>query len=122
MKLEKSFRLLCAPARFYLGISVFFILVLLVQNLLNSNSSELCVGVYKCDFPHVAIFFISKILYVLFWTWLLNLFCRYGFKTLSWFLVLVPFLLFALGVAIVFYVALTHKKNKEMAETNTNKQ
>ncbi len=106
MKLEKTLRQLCSPARFYLGVSVFFILLLLVQNIMNGASNELCVGTYKCNVPHTAFFFIIKTLYVLFWTWVLNLLCKYGLKKLSWFIVLVPFLLFALALGIFFYTTL----------------
>ena len=116
MKLNKTLKSLCAPARFYLAVSVFFIVLLLVQNLVNGNSSELCVGVYKCNFPHVALFFVAKVLYVAFWTWLLNLFCRSGLKSLSWFLVLIPFLLFALVLAVLFYVMLTQQNVQQPDE------
>lgn len=118
MQFNKTLKSLCAPARFYLAVSVFFIVLLLIQNLVNGNSAELCVGAYKCDFPHVALFFVGKVLYVAFWTWLLNLFCRFGLKSLSWFLVLIPFLLFAVALAVLFYVMLTHKIVKHPDENN----
>ncbi len=116
MKLGKTLNSLCSPARFYLGISIFFTLLLLVQNLSNGNPSELCVGVYKCDFPNIGLFFICKILYVIFWTWLLNLLCKYGLKNLSWFLVLVPFLLLAIAIAVLFYVVITGKNIQQSTE------
>ena len=90
MNLHKSFNSLCSPARFYLGLSVFVVLVLLIQNLFNGDPNELCVGMYKCDFPNVALLLVFKAIYVLFWTWLLNFLCAKGLKTLSWFIVLIP--------------------------------
>ena len=45
---------LCSPARFYLGISVVMLLIMIVQNLFNNNNKQLCVGSYKCDIPHTA--------------------------------------------------------------------
>jgi len=113
MKLDKTFKSLCSPARFYLGISVFFILLLLVQNLFNANSKELCVGMYKCDIYHIVLFFLGKILYVAFWTWILNTLCKYGLKSISWFIVLIPFLLFAIGLTAFFYVMLDNKPKQK---------
>ena len=106
MNLSKTVKKLCAPARFYLGISIFMILLILIQNLFHNNSNELCVGSYTSDiseFANISVFFLLKILYVVFWTWLLNVLCRNGFKSVSWFLVLLPFILFALGIALLVY-------------------
>jgi hypothetical protein len=107
MKLQKTFDSLCSPARVYLGISIFVTLVLIVQNLFNGNSNELCVGAFKCAFPNVALLFVFKAVYVLFWTWLLNFLCKKGLKSLSWFIVLIPVLLLALGLAVIIYTSLT---------------
>ena len=100
MNLGKTYKALCAPAQFYLVISAILGSLILVQNLFHGDTSELCVGLYTCDISHVAVFFMVKILYVLFWTFVLNFLCRKGLKSLSWFLVLVPFVLFAL---LLFY-------------------
>ena len=37
MNLSKTVKKLCTPARFYLGISIFMILFIMVQNLFNKN-------------------------------------------------------------------------------------
>jgi hypothetical protein len=39
------------------------------------------------------IVFTIKILYIFFWTWILNLICKGGHKGIAWLLVLFPFLL-----------------------------
>ena len=122
MNLDKTLNKLCSPARFYLGVSVFFILLLLVQNIMNGVSNELCVGTYKCNIPHTALFFIVKTLYVLFWTWVLNLLCKYGLKKLSWFIVLIPFLLFAVALGMFFYVALTQAQTQTQTPTQRQRQ
>jgi hypothetical protein len=36
---------------------------------------------------------LGKVVFVLFWTFLLNMLCKNGFKSVSWFLVLLPYLL-----------------------------
>ena len=115
MNLNKTYKSLCTPAKFYLVISAILGVLILFQNLFHGDSTELCVGSYTCDISHVAIFFIIKILYILFWTWVLNLLCKHSLKNLSWFLVLVPFILFALLLGIYIYDDIKGKneENKE---------
>ena len=117
MNLSRTVKKLCAPARFYLGISIFMILLLIVQNLFNNNSSELCVGSYKADvssMANITVLFIMKILYIVLWTWLLNVLCRNGFAPVSWFLVLLPFILFAVGVSMLIYTE--HELREDLRE------
>jgi hypothetical protein len=42
-----------------------------------------------------------KILYVVFWTFILNALCSYGYYQLSWFLLLLPFILFFIMVFLL---------------------
>lgn len=83
---------LCAPARLYLAISVIAMVVMLIQNLNGDN--VYCLGSVTCDVPSVTLIFIIKAMYVLFWTWILNLICKSGNPMVSWLLVLFPFILF----------------------------
>ena len=43
--------------------------------------------------PSTFLVFVVKIIYILFWTWVLNLMCKDGHKEIAWFLVLIPFIL-----------------------------
>ena len=83
---------LCTPAYVYLVISIIALIVMFLQNF--GNREVYCLGSYSCDVSNVAIIFIVKILYVLLWTWILNLICGAGAEGLAWFLVLLPFLIF----------------------------
>ena len=105
---------LCSPARFYLGISVLMLLIMIVQNLFNNNNKQLCVGSYKCDIPHTAGFLAMEGLYIAFWTWILNILCKNGLKSVSWFLVLLPFLLFAVVLSLLVYSDIKKKTKKYM--------
>lgn len=82
---------LCAPSKLYLGISVVFMIIVLLQNY--SNVNTYCLGSYSCNVSSTALIFIVKVIYILFWTWILNLICQAGAPGLAWFLVLVPFIL-----------------------------
>ena len=83
---------LCTPAYVYLVLSMATVLIMFIQNFGSSTTYSL--GVYECNVGSVALVFLLKIVYVLFWTWILNLLCRSGAESFSWFLVLLPYLIF----------------------------
>ena len=82
---------LCTPAYVYLVISLVAIVIMMIQNYGNVNTY--CVGSYSCSVTSTVLIFIIKMLYVLFWTWILNLICKDGHTGVAWFLVLIPFIL-----------------------------
>jgi len=82
---------LCAPAMFYLVISAFALLMVVFQNVGNTNM--LSIGNYNSRVPNTAFIILIKSACILFWTWVLNLICKAGYKEVSWFLVLLPFIL-----------------------------
>ena len=84
-------RKLCTPAYLYLVVSVFSIIIIMLQN--GSNSNTYCMGNYSCQVPNIYLIFVIKLLYVLFWTWILNLLCKSGYPGVSWALFLFPFIL-----------------------------
>ena len=103
---------MCPPAYFYLVISTMAITIMFFQNYHvmqnrfgNPDHQIYCLGSFNCNVPSVAMLFFIKILYVLFWTWILNLICRAGAPGVSWFLVLLPFLIFfiLLGTLFVYH-------------------
>jgi len=61
--------------------------------------------------------FIIKVVYILFWTWILNLMCKDGYTNIAWFLVLLPFVLL---FWIVGMVAMNQMKNKNKKENMSN--
>jgi hypothetical protein len=88
---------LCSPSYVYLVLSIIALIFMAIQNYGNIN--VYCLGSYSCVVSSTLLIFLIKIVYVLFWTWILNLMCRAGATTFSWFLVLFPFILF---LAIIF--------------------
>jgi hypothetical protein len=85
-------RNLCTPAYLYLVISLIALVIMGIQNYGNVNTY--CLGAYSCVVSSTFLIFLIKMIYILFWTWILNLMCRAGATNLSWFLVLFPFILF----------------------------
>ena len=68
-----------------------FLLFVILQNLGNNNSYN--VGSFSCRVPNTALIFVMKFIYILFWTYVLNLICKDGHVGLSWLLVLLPWIL-----------------------------
>ena len=71
---------LCTPALMYFILAVMSILLLIVNK------------------TTIMIVF-SNIVWVLLWTWFLNFICRKGFTSISWVLVLAPYVIILLAVA-----------------------
>jgi len=98
---------LCTPSLVYFVISVIALAMAIIQNLGNKNKYNL--GSFSCQVPSCMAIFIVKIVYVLFWTWVLNLMCCDGHVEIAWFLVLLPFILLAIIIGLVM---MNQKKNK----------
>jgi hypothetical protein len=99
MTFPKRIKELCSPAAFYFIISIFGLVMILFQNLGNSCSYH--VGNFSCRVPSTMLIFIIKLIYILFWTWILNLICKDGHSGISWLLVLLPFILFFVLIGMI---------------------
>ena len=95
----KTLKELCTPAMIYFVISVIALAMVLLQNLGNQNSYT--VGSFSCRVPNTALVFIIKLIYILFWTWVLNLICKDGHTTISWLLVLFPWIMLFVMMGIL---------------------
>jgi hypothetical protein len=93
---------LCAPAYFYLVISAIALILMGFQNF--GNSKVYCLGDYSCQVASTGIIFAIKVIVVLFWTYVLNLICKAGASGVSWFLVLIPFILAFLALAYLYFM------------------
>ena len=92
-------RNLCTPAYVYLVISSIALVVMFMQNI--GNTKIYCLGSYTCDVSNTSMIFVIKLIYILFWTWLLNVICRGGATAFSWLLVLLPFIMLFLVIAMM---------------------
>lgn len=101
---------LCPPALFYLILSFISLIVMSIQN--TAGRSIYCLGQYSCDVPSVTFIFLIKIMYVLFWTWILNIICRLGYSSISWFLVFIPFILMFVIIIFTFFYDFSYRDIK----------
>jgi len=95
----KTIEKLCTPALIYFALSIGSIIVMALQNIGHVN--KYCMGKLACSVPSTMAVFAIKLLYVGFWTWVLNALCNAGYKTLSWVLLLLPFIFLFVGIAFV---------------------
>ena len=99
MAFPRTLNELCNPALFYFVVSIIGLLLILFQNVGNKNSYNL--GTFSCRVPSTLMVFIIKIIYIVFWTWILNLICKDGYKTISWLLVLLPWILMFMMIGMI---------------------
>ena len=95
----KTVKKLCLPSYIYLVISAISMVVLVFQNYTNTNT--FCVGDFECDVPNTLSVLIIEGVYILFWTFILDVLCKAGYERMSWFLVLLPFLLFFIVIGLL---------------------
>jgi hypothetical protein len=99
MAFPRTLNELCSPALFYFVVSILGLLLILFQNVGNKNSYNL--GNFSCRVPSTMMVFVIKMIYIVFWTWILNLICKDGYKTISWLLVLLPWILMFMMVGMI---------------------
>ena len=90
---------LCTPATIYFVISLIGLIILGVGNL--GNNERLCIGDYSCYVGNNTIIFVLNAIYILFWTFVLDLMCKIGYNSLSWFVILFHFILAFIFLAMV---------------------
>ena len=73
-ELKTTYFKLCAPAKFYLVVSIFSFLFMFIQNL--GNDQIFCLGELGCYSENSIYILLFKSIYIVFWTWLLNIICR----------------------------------------------
>ena len=107
---------LCTPAFIYFALSILGLLVIMMQNL--GNRGIYCLGSFSANVPSIALMFVMKLIYILFWTWILNLICRDGHTSVAWLLVALPFI----AVFLIMMTASTYEGFEGKATKYTNKQ
>ena len=93
----------CTPAYVFFVISILFVMVVYVQN--SNNYNIFCLGGGSdCNSSkkEYTILLIFKFIFIVFWTWILNLLCRSGFSTLSWVLLLLPFFFVIITISMMY--------------------
>jgi hypothetical protein len=72
---------LCTPSQYYLLFSITGLVLMITFNIITGS---------KCGTISNLFTFMTQILYILFWSFILNKICQKGYQKFSWFLFLVP--------------------------------
>ena len=100
MNYFKTIKQLCTPAQIYFAVSFLSIFSMMIQNV--SNPHQYCCGDFSANSPISNVFyFVFKIVYVLVWTYILNLLCKKGYNTMSWTLLLLPLIGMFIIIALI---------------------
>jgi hypothetical protein len=106
---------ICTPAQIYLIVS--FILMVLSYFGMNAISQQITLNQANNSFLQSLNFtyqkdtrtsYLVQAAFIVLWTWVLSFLCKKGFSNLSWFLVLLPWVLMFL--AFFVYIIETIKK------------
>jgi len=103
-RVSGDFKHLCKPAMVYLAVSVVALIAIAYQNIGLNNMY--CMGDFSCYVPSTAAVIFSEGIYILFWTWILNLMCRTGYASISWFLVVFPLVLFFVLIGLMMLASM----------------
>ncbi len=82
MKLVNMFKALCLPSK------VYFVLAIIAMLMSIFGGASLLVH-------------LIHLVYIVFWTWILHLICKEGYKWLSWVLVVAPYVI---AFLVAFYI------------------
>tara|TARA_B100000424_G_scaffold42022_1_gene28471 strand:- start:4306 stop:4701 length:396 start_codon:yes stop_codon:yes gene_type:complete len=93
---------LCTPAMLYFALSIVSFVVMIIAN--GNNEKTLCIGDFECPTDNVYMLYFFNLIYILFFTIVLDSLCKNGFTPLSWLLVLFPIVMFfvLLGLFMVY--------------------
>ena len=91
---------LCTPSTIYFVVSLLGLVILGVSNL--GNEDRLCVGSYNCNVQSNTVLFVLNAVYILFWTFILDLMCKNGYTSISWFILLIPFIIYFILLTMLF--------------------
>lgn len=106
---------MCTPAQIYLVVS--FILMVLSYFGMNAISPQITLNQANNSFLQSLNFtyqkdtrtsYVVQAVFIVLWTWVLTYLCRKGFSNLSWFLILLPWVLMFL--AFFVYIIETVKR------------
>jgi hypothetical protein len=107
---------LCTPSKIYFFIAIILLFLSFVSDLKNKDKDKVCLGKLKCK--NKPLYYFMNILFIVFWTWILNKLCSYGWVKLSWFLLITPFVILVILFAMISYMVVRMAKNMNNANAS----
>jgi hypothetical protein len=104
---------LCTPAKLYFILSLILLAISFYYDITRNDKDKICLGKINCKVKNKPAMYSMNILFILLWTFILNILCSYGWSKLSWFLFLFPYVLlgimFITITGLVIFIAKTNK-------------
>ena len=109
---------LCAPSKIYFFMAVILLFLSFVNDLQNKDKDKVCLGKLKCK--NKLLYYLLNVLFILFWTWILNKLCISGWVKLSWFLLVFPFFILVVLFFMVSFLVIRMAKSMNNANASLN--
>lgn len=100
MTFPRDLRTLCRPSLVYFVIATLGLVLVAIQNVAG-DPNTLVIGSMSMYVPSVVLVLIIKFIYIVFWTWVLDLICKDGYSAVSWLIILLPIILSFAGMLMV---------------------
>lgn len=113
MDVINRIRSLCTPALIFFVISVISLMLMILDNIENTHSY--CFGNVSCNVANTSMIFMIKIVFVVAWTWFLDILCCRGYENLSWFILLLPYIFLLI---VMMFVASEIKHTSKLNEAS----
>jgi hypothetical protein len=97
---------LCTPSKIYFFLAIILLFLSFVNDMQNKDKDKVCLGKLKCK--NKPLYYFMNILFIVFWTWILNVICKSGHEPISWLLVLLPYVLMFVLIALIFLPAIPY--------------
>ncbi len=106
------FNNLCMPSKLYLIIGVILLAISLYYDMNTKDSAKMCLGNVNCKIKNKPAYYFLNLMFILFWSWMLNTLCRYGWTKMSWVIFLFPYIIMI--VAFILITTMVIKLSKQL--------
>ena len=107
---------LCAPSKLYFFAAIILLFLSFVIDIQNKDTDKVCLGKLKCK--NKPLYYFLNVIFILVWSWFLNILCTRGWNKLSWFLVLFPFIILVILFIIISYMVVRMAKSMNSANAS----
>ena len=100
------------PETVFFGVALLTLIITWIYDYYHYNAE--CMASFKCVSYFPTIFYFLYLILIIFWTWIISLFTKYGFISISYVAMVVPFIFYILGFSVTNWSAVTPQFNNQM--------
>ena len=106
----------CTPSKIYFFMAIILLFISFVNDMQNKDKNKVCLGKLKCN--NKPLYYLLNVLFIVFWSWVLNKLCTYGWVKLSWFLLLFPFIILVILFFMISFMVVRMAKSMNNANAS----